>query len=58
MAKTINERITALKSRRSGEDRFDLLVEDKAALANYIGKMLREEVWEKKASNKPTRVML
>ncbi|MFW9487750.1 hypothetical protein ACE8GQ_21370 [Xanthomonas euvesicatoria pv. euvesicatoria] len=53
MAKTINERITALKSRRSGEDRFDLLVEDKAALANYIGKMLREEAWEKKASNKP-----
>ncbi|MDC8640831.1 hypothetical protein [Xanthomonas hortorum] len=53
MARTIDERISALKSRRCGTDRLQLLVQDEAALAEYLEKITRQETWETKATNKP-----
>lgn len=53
MTRTIDERISALKSRRRGDDRLQLLAQDEAALAQYLAKIARQEPWETKASNKP-----
>lgn len=53
MGRTIDERISALKSRRRGDDRLQLLVQDEAALAQYLAKIARQETWEAKASNMP-----
>ncbi|WP_313244622.1 hypothetical protein [Stenotrophomonas rhizophila] len=53
MARTVNDRLSALKSRRRGDDRLDLLAQDSAALADYFGKIAKQESWETKAADKP-----
>jgi len=59
MARTVDERISALKARRRGEDRVSLMAQDSAALAKYIEKIGQQEAWETKATSKPnTRYVL
>jgi hypothetical protein len=53
MARTIDERLSSLSSRRKGSDRIALLAEDSAALNQYFGKAYTTEQWEKRAANQP-----
>lgn len=53
MARTVDERISALRARRRGEDRASLMAEDSAAAAKYFEKIGQQEAWETKAANKP-----
>jgi len=53
MARTVDERISALRARRRGEDRASLMAQDSAALAKYFEKIGKQEAWETKAASKP-----
>lgn len=53
MARTVNDRLSALKSRRRGDDRLDLLAQDSATFTDYYGKIAKQESWESKATDKP-----
>ncbi|MBB5879647.1 hypothetical protein GGR74_000795 [Xanthomonas arboricola] len=59
MARSIDDRISALRARRRGEDRISILAQDSAAVANYVEKIGQRETWETKANDKPnTRYVL
>ncbi|QHB70720.1 hypothetical protein [Stenotrophomonas sp. 364] len=59
MARTVDERISALRARRRGEDRASLMAQDSAAVAKYVEKIGQQEAWETKATSKPnTRYVL
>lgn len=59
MARTVEERISALKARRRGEDRVTLMAQDSASMAKYVEKIWQQEAWETKAATKPnTRYVL
>ncbi|CCP15511.1 hypothetical protein SMRA8_1486 [Stenotrophomonas maltophilia RA8] len=59
MARTVDERISALRARRRGEDRASLMAQDSVAVAKYVEKIGQKEAWETKATSKPnTRYVL
>lgn len=59
MARTVDDRISALRARRRGEDRASLMAQDSVAVAKYVEKIGQQEAWERKAASKPnTRYVL
>lgn len=53
MARSIDERISSLRTRRRGIDRVEVLAADGMAFDSYLRKMYLQETWEKRAGNKP-----